>query len=58
MHRRVRHVLIIGKARRRVRRVSMMDEACRRDGAQDAQFSRLKKSLSKTQLAEKKLVFS
>ena len=37
---RVRH-LLVSKARRRVRRVSMMGKARRREGAQGAQFSRL-----------------
>ena len=38
---RVRRVLITGKARRCVRRISIMGKTLRREGAQGAQFSRL-----------------
>ena len=41
VQRRVRRILIIGKARRCVRHVLIMSKARRREGAHSAQFSRL-----------------
>ena len=41
----VRRVLMMGKARRRVRHLTMVGKVSRREGAQDAQFSRLARDL-------------